>query len=80
MTKNDILETAKEVLEVEAKALTGLVSRLDENFVRAVDLLFRTKSRVIVTGMGKSGLVGRKIAATLASCGTPALFLSLIHI
>ncbi|MBM3284400.1 MAG: KpsF/GutQ family sugar-phosphate isomerase [Candidatus Aminicenantes bacterium] len=75
MTKNDILETGKEVLEVEANALTALVSRLDENFARAVDLLFETRSRVIVTGMGKSGLVGRKIAATLASCGTPALFI-----
>jgi len=75
MNKDDILETGKEVLEVEAAALAKLVSRLDESFVRAVELLAKTKSRVIVTGMGKSGLVGRKIAATLASCGTPALFI-----
>ncbi len=75
MTKDEIIATGKEVLEVEARALAALVSRLDENFVRAVELLSGTKSRVIVTGMGKSGLVGRKIAATLASCGTPALFI-----
>ncbi len=75
MTKDDIIQTGREVLEIEAKALAALVSRLDEDFARAVDLLFNTKSRVIVTGMGKSGLVGRKIAATLASCGTPALFI-----
>ncbi len=75
MTKDDIIQTGKEVLEIEAKALAALVSRLDEAFARAVDLLYKTKSRVIVTGMGKSGLVGRKIAATLSSCGTPALFI-----
>jgi arabinose-5-phosphate isomerase len=75
MRKDDIIETGKEVLEIEAKALAALISRLDEAFARAVDVLFKTKSRVIVTGMGKSGLVSRKIAATLASCGTPALFI-----
>lgn len=75
MTTKDIIATGKEVLGVEADALASLASRLDENFARAVELLSQTKSRVIVTGMGKSGLVGRKIAATLASCGTPALFI-----
>jgi arabinose-5-phosphate isomerase len=75
MTKDDIIQTGREVLETEAKALASLVPRLDKDFARAVDFLFKTKSRVIVTGMGKSGLVGRKIAATLASCGTPALFI-----
>jgi arabinose-5-phosphate isomerase len=74
MTKNDILKTGKEVLEIEARAVEALGLRLDENFAKAVDLLCKTKSRIIVMGMGKSGLVGRKIAATLASCGTPALF------
>jgi arabinose-5-phosphate isomerase len=74
MKKNDLLSTAREVLELEAKAVADLAQRLDESFIRAVDLLSRTKSRVIVTGMGKSGLIGRKIAATLASCGTPAVF------
>jgi arabinose-5-phosphate isomerase len=75
MKKNDIIQTGKEVLEIEAKAVASLVPRLDEHFVRAVDLLSKIKSRVIVTGIGKSGIIGRKIAATLASCGTPALFI-----
>jgi arabinose-5-phosphate isomerase len=75
MAKNDILRTGKHVLETEAKAVKTLASKLDESFARAVELLFQTKSRVIVTGMGKSGHVGRKIAATLASCGTPAIFI-----
>lgn len=74
MRKNNLLTIAQEVLEIEAQALTDLAKRLDDNFLKAVDLLSRTKSRVIVTGMGKSGLIGRKIAATLASCGTPAIF------
>lgn len=75
MKKDDIIKTGKEVLEIEAKAVASLVSRLDDSFNKAVDLLSKIKSRVIVTGMGKSGLIGRKIAATLASCGTPALFI-----
>jgi arabinose-5-phosphate isomerase len=60
---------------MEAEAILALIPRLDERFDRAVDLLFRCGGRVIVTGMGKSGLIGRKIAATLASTGTPAYFL-----
>jgi len=75
MKKKEIIKTGREVLEIESRTLAALVPRMDESFARAVDLLARTKSRVIVTGMGKSGLVGRKIAATLASCGTPALFI-----
>lgn len=75
MRKNDLLKIAREVLEIEAQAVVDLAQRLDDNFLKAVDLLSRTKSRVIVTGMGKSGLIGRKIAATLASCGTPAIFI-----
>lgn len=75
MTKKEIINIGKQVLELEAKAVQALVPRLDENFANAVDALSRTKSRVIVTGMGKSGLVGRKIASTLASCGTPALYI-----
>lgn len=74
MTKKELLAAAGEVLEIEAAAVRALAGRLDDEFVRAVDLIFRTKSRIIVLGMGKSGLVGRKIAATLASCGTPAMF------
>lgn len=75
MKKQEIIQTGKEVLKTEAEAVKSLASRLDENFFKAVDLIFSKNSRVIVTGMGKSGLVGRKIAATLASCGTPAIFI-----
>jgi len=74
MTKKDVIETGRDVLALEARAVESLSRRLGDSFARAVDLLFRTKSRIIVLGMGKSGLVGRKIAATLASCGTPAMF------
>ena len=75
MTREEIISIGKKVLSIEADAVQTLSSRLDENFASAVELLYNTKSRVIVTGMGKSGLVGRKIAATLSSCGTPALFI-----
>ena len=70
-----LLKLAERVLRVEAEGILGLVPRLDARFLRAVDLLHGCRGRVIVTGMGKSGLVGRKIAATLASTGTPAYFL-----
>jgi len=66
---------AERVLRLEAEAILGLIPKLDERFERAVELLRGSSGRVIVTGMGKSGLIGRKIAATLASTGTPAYFL-----
>ena len=69
------LETAKRVLRVESEAIAGLIERLDARFEEAVELLRACKGRVVVTGLGKSGLVGRKLAATFASTGTPALFL-----
>jgi arabinose-5-phosphate isomerase len=69
------LETARKVLEIEAKALGELVHRLDQRFVEAVDFLFAATGRVIVTGMGKSGIIGQKISATLSSTGTPSFFL-----
>lgn len=75
MNKEDIIQTGKKVLNIEANAVKTLASILDENFARTVEFLSRIKSRVIVTGMGKSGLVARKIAATLSSCGTPAMFI-----
>ena len=75
MKKNDIIRTGREVLEIESRAIRSLLPRLDDDFVKAVELLAGIKSRVIVIGMGKSGLIGRKIAATLASCGTPAVFI-----
>jgi arabinose-5-phosphate isomerase len=69
------LETARRVLRIEAEALKDLQERLDAGFERAVDVLYACKGRVVVTGMGKSGLIGRKIAATLSSTGTPSVFL-----
>jgi arabinose-5-phosphate isomerase len=66
---------AKKVLQTEAAAILALVDRLDHRFERAVGLLLDCRGRVIVTGMGKSGIICRKIAATLASTGTPAFFL-----
>lgn len=70
-----VLDLAKRVLETEARAISDLVPRLGESFCRAVDLILECKGRVVVSGMGKSGLVGRKFASTLASIGVPALFL-----
>ena len=69
------LELARKVLRTEAAAILGLVDRVDGEFERAVQLLFDCRGRVIVTGMGKSGIICRKIAATLSSTGTPAFFL-----
>ncbi|MBW8895767.1 MAG: SIS domain-containing protein, partial [Acidobacteria bacterium] len=69
------LELARKVLRIEAAAILGLVDRINDDFDRAVQLLFECKGRVIVTGMGKSGLICRKIAATLSSTGTSAWFL-----
>jgi arabinose-5-phosphate isomerase len=71
----EILRHAREVIQIEAEAVQGLLDRLDENFVRAVETLLSCEGRVVVTGIGKSGLVGRKIVATLTSTGTPAIFL-----
>lgn len=69
------LETARRVLRIEAEALQELEARLDSGFERAVEVLLACKGRVVVTGMGKSGLIGRKIAATFSSTGTPSVFL-----
>ncbi|MGV0985849.1 MAG: KpsF/GutQ family sugar-phosphate isomerase [Limnohabitans sp.] len=68
------LQLARETLDIEAAALLGLKARLDERFLKAVDMMLGVQGRVVVTGMGKSGHIGRKIAATLASTGTPAMF------
>ena len=69
------LELARKVLRTEAAAILGLVDRVDAQFERAVQLLCDCRGRVVVTGMGKSGIICRKIAATLSSTGTPAFFL-----
>jgi len=68
------LEIARRVLEIEADAVRGLIERLDQRFAAAVDLIDGRKGRVVVSGMGKSGHIARKIASTLASTGTPAYF------
>jgi arabinose-5-phosphate isomerase len=68
-------DQAKRVLKIEADAVAALIDRIDERFEQAVEMILDCKGRVVVTGMGKSGLIGKKIAATLASTGTPALFL-----
>lgn len=70
-----ILDKAREVIRIEAEAVAALESRIDANFERAVDLLFNCKGRVIVSGIGKSGIIAQKIAATLSSTGTAAIFL-----
>jgi arabinose-5-phosphate isomerase len=68
------LQLARETLDIEAAALRRMQDRLDERFVQAVNMVLAVQGRVVVTGMGKSGHIGRKIAATLASTGTPAMF------
>lgn len=70
-----IIEQVREVLKIEAEALLGLVDRVGPEFEKAVRMILRSRGRVILTGMGKSGLVARKISATLNSTGTPSLFL-----
>ena len=69
------LDAARRVLKIEAQAILDVLARLDSTFDRAVDLLFACKGRVVLTGMGKSGIIARKIASTLSSTGTPSFFL-----
>jgi arabinose-5-phosphate isomerase len=69
------IETAKRVLRIESEAIADLVARVDSRFDDAVELLFACQGRIVIAGLGKSGLIGRKIAATFASTGSPALFL-----
>ena len=75
MKNREIIKTGQNVIKSEALALSKLARTIDENFVKAVHLLSHIEGRAIVTGIGKSGLIGRKIAATLSSCGTPSMFL-----
>jgi len=75
VTTPDLADRAARVLTIEAAGILGLREKLDANFARAVEILRGTRGKVVVTGMGKSGLIGRKIAATLASTGTAAFFL-----
>ena len=75
LTSQEILDLARRTLRTEAEALDRMSELLDGNFVAVVNSIVESRGKVIVTGMGKSGLVGRKIAATLASTGTPSFFL-----
>ncbi len=72
----DTIQEGKIVLTIERDAVNGLIDRLGDDFVRAVDLLAGVRGRIIITGIGKSGIVARKIAATLSSTGSPAVFLN----
>ena len=72
---NVILALARETLEVEIAALREMAGRLDQQFVQAVTVMLQCRGRIVVSGMGKSGHIGRKIAATLASTGSPAFFM-----
>ncbi|MDY0147408.1 MAG: SIS domain-containing protein, partial [Halothiobacillus sp.] len=74
MNPNNLLAMAKQVIDIEAQACQALSARLDHQFITACELMLKCDGRVIVTGMGKSGHIGGKIAATLASTGTPAFF------
>lgn len=70
-----MLNKAKEVIHIEAQAIMALAKKLDGNFIKAVELIAKCQGRVIVAGMGKTGIIGRKIAATLSSTGTPSIFI-----
>lgn len=71
-----IIGYATKCLEEEAEAIRKLVSQLDDNFIKAVELIYQCKGKIIVTGVGKSGIIGAKIAGTLSSTGTPAFFIN----
>jgi arabinose-5-phosphate isomerase len=73
MTKST-LDIARQALEIEIEGIKSVISRLDESFETVVDLLYSLRGRIIVTGVGKSGIIGRKIAATFTSTGSPAIF------
>lgn len=75
INKDDLISSAIEVFDIEANSILALKNKLNADFNKAIDILYSCKGKVVVTGMGKSGLIGRKIAATLCSTGTPAVFL-----
>ena len=76
MTDNDIIEVGRRCLQDEAQAILGLLPRLGESFTQAVDLIYNCRGKFVITGVGKSGHIGHKIAATLASTGTPSFFVN----
>ncbi len=75
LKEDELIQSAKEVFDIEANSILKLKERQGREFVEAINILYFSKGKVVVTGMGKSGLIGRKIAATLCSTGTPAVFL-----
>ncbi|MBC6987954.1 SIS domain-containing protein, partial [Alteromonas sp. BZK5] len=74
-TQMNYIDSAKRVIEIETQAIANLAERLNNEFIAACNILFACKGKVVVSGMGKSGHIGNKIAATLASTGTPAFFM-----
>jgi len=75
LTENEILKTGKSVIKIEAEAVANLEASINKDFIKAVDTIYESKGRVVLTGMGKSGLIARKIVATLNSTGTAAIYL-----
>ncbi|MCF8261275.1 MAG: KpsF/GutQ family sugar-phosphate isomerase [Melioribacteraceae bacterium] len=75
MTTEEIIEKGKAVISIEADAVSNLVNNIDKSFADAVNIIFQSKGRVVLTGLGKSGLIARKIVATLNSTGTPSIYL-----
>jgi arabinose-5-phosphate isomerase len=75
LSEDQIISIGKKVISIEAKAVEGLTESIDKNFVKAVNIIYESKGRVVFTGLGKSGLIARKIVATMNSTGTPAIFL-----
>ena len=75
MTSDQAIERARDVLKIEAESILQLIERIDQSFATAIDIIYQSKGRVIITGIGKSGLIGKKIVATLTSTGTQAIFL-----
>lgn len=71
----DLIEIVKKELNLEAEAINKIAERIDENIIKAIDILYNCKGKVVVTGMGKTGIIARKIAATLSSTGTTSIFL-----
>ena len=74
MNKDNVLRLARAVIEAEAEAIASLITRINDDFSAACEIILACQGRIVVTGMGKSGHIGGKIAATLASTGTPAFF------
>ena len=73
--KVDVIKRARQVLDIEASAIRQLKQRINKNFAKALNIILKTQGRVVVSGMGKTGVIAQKFSATLASTGTPSLFL-----